>query len=122
MEIRLNKDLQKMESRVALGLTFRQAVFGGLGITLGTLTYFISSKSGLNTELCGWFAMTVVLPLGALGFVRYHGLTFEQLVCVWLRYFFFCPRTLISKHENDLYNRDKEKIENAERKEAQRFD
>lgn len=122
MEIRLNKDLQKMESRVAFGLTFRQAVFGGLGIALGTLTYFISSKNDLNTELCGWLAMAVVLPLGALGFVSYHGLTFEQLVCVWLRYFFLCPKTLISKLENDLYNRDKGKIDEAERKEAQRLD
>ncbi len=122
MEIRLNKDLQKMESTVVVGLTFRQTVFSGLGLALGAATYFISSNKGLNTDVAGLLAMAAVLPLGAFGFVKYHGLNFEQLVCVWIRYFLLCPKTLISKFENDLYNRDKRKIEEAERKEAQRLD
>lgn len=122
MEIKLNKDLQKMESKVAFGLTFRQAVFSGIGIALGAVVYVISSKKGVNTELCGWLTMAVVIPLGAMGFVNYHGLTFEQLICVWLRHYFLCPKRLISRLENDFYARDKQIIEEAKRKEALRRD
>ena len=111
-----------MESRIALGLTFRQLFFSAIGSVVGAAVYFISSKKGLSTDLSAIISIALVAPLAALGFVTYHGLSFEKLVCVWIRQFVLCPKTLVSRLENDFYQRDKAKITEAEIKEAHRYD
>lgn len=120
MEIKLNKDLQKMESRLALGLTARQLVFSSIGLICGAAAYFSSYKKGISADLSAIISFALVAPFAALGFVSYHGLTFEKLICVWIRHFFLCPQILVSHLENDFYQRDKAKIKDAEIKEAHR--
>lgn len=84
MEIKLNKDIQKLQDSFFIGLNFRQTVFGGLGLALGALIYLETTKHGINTELASWICIAVVAPFAALGFVTYHGMPFEQLVRVWV--------------------------------------
>lgn len=122
MEIKLNKDLQQMESRIVFGLTARQFLFSAVGIACGAVVYYSSFKKGLNTDVSAFISFAAVLPFGALGFYKYHGLNFEQLICVWIRQFFLCSRILIPHLENDFYQRDKAKIKEAETKEAHRYD
>lgn len=122
MEIKLNKDLQKMESRLAFGLTGRQFLFSAVGAAVGAGLYYTLYKNGVSTDISAFICLAVVAPLGALGFYNYHGLTFEQLICVWIRQFFLCPQVLVSRLENDFYERDKAKITEAEIKEAHRND
>lgn len=122
MEIKLNKDLQKMESRAFFGLTGRQCLFSAVGLACGAGMYYVLYKRGVSTDISAFICLAIVAPFGALGFVNYHGLTFEKLICVWIRHFFLCPQILVSRLENDFYNRDKKKIEEAERKEAMRRD
>ena len=78
MEIKLNKDIQKLQDSFFIGLNFRQTVFGGLGLALGALIYLETTKHGINTELASWICIAVVAPFAALGFVTYHGMPFEQ--------------------------------------------
>lgn len=120
MEIKLNKDLQQMESRLAFGLTGRQLLFSAVGAAVGAVAYYVLYKKGVSTDISAFICLTLVAPFAALGFVTYHGLTFEKLICVWIRHFFLCPQILVSHLENDFYQRDKAKITDAEIKEAHR--
>lgn len=43
---------------------------------------------------------------------------FEQLVRVWVKHYILCPKRIVFRLENDFYNRDKMRIEAAEKKEA----
>lgn len=111
-----------MESRIAFGLTTRQLLCSAIGLICGASAYYITYKKGLSTDLSAIISIALVAPLAALGFVTYHGLSFERLVCVWIRQFVLCPKTLVSRLENDFYQRDKAKITEAEIKEAHRYD
>lgn len=118
MEIKLNKDIQKLQDSFAIGLSFRQAVFGGIGLALGVITYFETTKHGMNTELASWLCIAVVAPFAALGFVSYHGMPFEKLVRVWIKHYLLCPKKVVFRLENDFYERDKVLIDTAQEKEA----
>lgn len=122
MEIQLNKDLQKFQDNVVLGLNARQAVFGGIGAILGIGVFLLASNKGLTDDISSVITSVVVAPFAALGFVTYNGMPFERLVKVWIKQFFLCPKKIISKPENILYRQDKEKIEQAQAKEAKRYD
>ncbi|MDE5985361.1 MAG: PrgI family protein [Eubacterium sp.] len=122
MEIQLNKDLQKFQDNVVLGLNARQTVFGGIGAGLGIAVFLLASKKGLTDDISSIITSATVAPFAALGFVNYNGMTFERLVKVWIKQFFLCPKKIISRPENLLYKRDKEKIEKAKEKEAKQYD
>lgn len=122
MEIQLNKDLNKFQDNFCMGLNFRQTVCAGIGIALGAAVYFVSTKKGLNTEVSSWLCALIALPFFAFGFVSYQGMTFEQLVKVWLQQYLYCPNKICSRLENINYVKDKEKIEKEQIKEAKRRD
>ena len=110
MEIKLNKDIQKLQDSFFIGLNFRQTVFGGLGLALGALAYLETTKHGINTELASWICIAIVAPFAALGFVTYHGMPFEQLVRVWVKHYILrwnLSRGFSAKHnvsENSVQN------------------
>ncbi len=122
MEIQLNKDLQKFQDNVVLGLNARQTVFGGIGAALGIGVFLLASKKGLTDDVSSVITSAVVAPFAALGFVNYNGMPFERLVKVWIKQFFLCPKKIVSRPENILYKRDKEKIEQVQKTEAKRYD
>ena len=122
MEIQLNKDLQKFQDNVVLGLNARQTVFGGIGAALGIGVFLLASKKGLTDDVSSVITSAVVAPFAALGFVNYNGMPFERLVKVWIKQFFLCPNRIVSRPENILYKRDKEKIEQVQKTEAKRYD
>lgn len=120
MEIKINKDLQKMQDSFVVGLSFRQTVCSGIGIALGVVTYLASTSHGINQELASWLCIAVVAPFAALGFVNYHGMPFEQLVRAWIKQYLLCPQKLLFHLENDFYERDKVQITMAQEKEAKK--
>lgn len=122
MEIKLNKDLQKMQDNVVFGLNMRQAVFSGIGLIIGAVTYFSTTHNGLNADIASLICLVVVAPFAALGFVNYHGMPFEKIVCVIIQQVFLCPKVLVFRLENAMYQVDKAKIEKAQEMEAKRSD
>ena len=122
MEIRLNKDLQKMQDNLAFGFNLRQTICAAIGVVAGVATYFFATRNGLNTEVASWICVAVVAPFAALGFVTINGMTFERLVIAWIKQYLLCPQRVLFHLENDFYIRDKSKIEKAEAMEAKRND
>lgn len=122
MEIKLNKDLQKMQDNLVLGLNLRQTVCAAAGIVLGVSAYFLCRKFGLNTEIASWVCAALAAPFAALGFVTFNGMTFERIVTAWVKQFLLCPKHLVSKLENYDYALNQPKIAAAQEKEARRCD
>lgn len=123
MEIKLNKDLQQCTDTIAMGLNFRQAVFGGIGLILSAGAYFLSMKVwGWHQEAASWLCILIGAPFAALGFITYNGMSFERLVLTWLKFFYLCPHKLVCRLENALYPLDQQKISKMEELEAKRID
>lgn len=120
MEIKLNKDIQKLQDSFLIGLNRRQTICGGIGLALGIVTYFEATKHGMNAELASWLCIAVVAPFAALGFISYHGMPFEKLVRAWIKHYFLCPKHLVFRLENNFYEQDKAHIAEAQEKEAKR--
>lgn len=122
MEIKLNKDLQKMQDNLFMGLNFRQTACALTGIVLGAAAYFLCNRFGVNTEAASWICIALAAPFAALGFVTVNGMPFEQIVKAWIKHYILCPKRILSKPENYNYALDKPKIEAAQEKEARRRD
>ena len=118
MEIQLNKDLSKVQENVFMGLNPRQTIWTGIGIGISIGIFWLCHSHGISTDICSYLCMAAVLPAAAMGFVSYQGLPFERLVILWIRNFFFMPRNLPYRLENPGYEQDRERIVQAEEKEA----
>lgn len=122
MEIKLNKDLQKMQDNIFMGLNARQTVCAGIGLVLGAAAYYLCDCYGINAEIASWICIAIAAPFAALGFITKNGMSFEQIVKAWIKQYILCPKRIVSKLENYDYAIDKAKIEAAQEKEAHRRD
>lgn len=109
-EIKLNKDLSKLQDNIVMGLTARQAGFGIAGLIVGGVSYFYLINKNVNSDLAFLVLAFLVSPFAALGFFHYHGMTFEKFIKVLIQQYILCPKVLKSKLENSLYDKDKQKI------------
>lgn len=119
MEIKLNKDLSKLESNVFMGMNLRQTAWTAVGVALGVGAFWIGYRNGISTQTATWICMAAALPAAAMGFVTYHGLPFERLLLLWIRNYLMMPQKLIYRLENHFYERDKVNIQLAKEMEAQ---
>lgn len=117
-EIKLNKNMNIMQDEVFLGLNTRQFLFSAVGLALGAAVYFAAIKRGLPSDLAVIFTALVASPFAALGFVKYHGLTFEELVVRIIAQTFLTEQQLVPRLENIFYAQDKKKINALEELEA----
>lgn len=99
MEIKINKEIRDYQESMFFGLSLRQCVFSLLAVGAALGIYF-----GLHDVVgdmdIGWLCILGAAPFAACGFVRYHGLTAEQLVVVWFLSEFLMPERLTDIPEN----------------------
>lgn len=84
MEIKINREIRDYSESVFFGLTMRQCIFSACAIAVAVILYF-SLRSKLGTEGVSWVCMLGSAPFAALGFVKYHGMPFEQFAWAWIR-------------------------------------
>lgn len=109
MEIKINKEIREYSESVYFGLSMRQLIFAFLACGAAVGIYF-GFQPLLGTEAVSWLCMLGAAPFAALGFVKYHGMTAEQLLSVWFRSEFLMPRHLVFKGTN-IYHETKMKEE-----------
>lgn len=84
MECPVNKEIRNYREGVFMGLSMRQTIWGFAALAVaGASNFGLSPFVGKETAsvLC---ILLAALP-AAVGFMRYHGLNFEQLAVAWLR-------------------------------------
>ncbi len=84
MIIEINKDIEKYQESVAMGLTAKQLVYSILALASGCLIVFLLyEKIGL-TFSC-YVAVPIVAPIALCGFYSYNGMGFREVFTRYMR-------------------------------------
>ena len=95
MIIEINKDIEKYQESVAMGLSAKQLVYSILALGSGCLIVFLLyEKIGL-TFSC-YVAVPVVAPIALCGFYSYNGMGFREVFTRYMRSI-FRNKTLVFK-------------------------
>ncbi len=87
MIIEINKDIEKYQESVAMGLTAKQLVYSILALGSGCLIVFLLyEKIGL-TFSC-YVAVPIVAPIALCGFYAYNGMGFVEVFIRYMRSIF----------------------------------
>ena len=87
MIIEINKDIEKYQESVAMGLTAKQLVYSILALGSGCLIVFLLyEKIGL-TFSC-YVAVPIVAPIALCGFYSYNGMGFREVFMRYMRSIF----------------------------------
>ena len=87
MIIEINKDIEKYQESVAMGLTAKQLVYSILALGSGCLIVFLLyEKIGL-TFSC-YVAVPIVAPIALCGFYSYNGMGFREVFTRYMRSIF----------------------------------
>ncbi len=116
MEIKINREIRNYTESMFFGLSLRQLVFALLAVGVAVLLYFVL-KPYVGTETVSWMCILGAAPFAAMGFVSYHGQTFEQFVWAWLRSELLEPKQICFQPVNLYYEILKPSME-AREKEA----
>ena len=106
MEIKINKEIKEYNETMFFGLSVRQFVFAILACGAAIGIYF-GCRSFMGTETLSWFCMLGAVPFAALGFVKYNGMSAEQIARAWVRSEILMPRRLTFTGKNEYYNKNK---------------
>ena len=114
MEVKINREIRDYTEAMFFGLSLRQFVFAVLAILVAVCIYF-GLKPHFGTETVSWACILGAAPFGAMGFVKYNGMTAERFVRAWLRSEFIVPKKLTFRTDNAYYNALKPALEGGKR-------
>ena len=105
MEIKINTEIKDYNETMFFGLSVRQFMFALLACGAAVGIYF-GCRPFMHTEVLSWLCMLGAAPFAALGFVKYNGMTAEQIVKAWVRSEFMMPRYLVFHGTNRYYTKE----------------
>lgn len=87
MIIEINKDIEKYQESVAMGLSAKQLAYSILALGSGcVIVFFLYEKIGL-TFSC-YVAVPVVAPIALCGFYSYNGMGFREVFTRYMKSIF----------------------------------
>ena len=87
MIIEINKDIEKYQESVAMGLSAKQLVYSILALLSGcVIVFLLYEKIGL-TFSC-YVAVPIVAPIALCGFYSYNGMGFREVFTRYMRSIF----------------------------------
>ena len=95
----MNKDIKNYGKNVLWGLTFRQLICGVLGCVV-TVFLDLKLKNVVNAEILSWICILSALPFAIIGFVKYNGMPFEQVIFAYIKFQFLKPKKYTFKAKN----------------------
>lgn len=102
MEIKINREIRDYSESMFFGLSMRQFFFSLIAIGVAVGIYF-GLKPYFGTETVSWMCILGAAPFAALGFIRYHGMSAEKFLWVWLRSELLEPKVLRCQPSNLYY-------------------
>lgn len=115
IEIKIPKEIREYQESIFFGLNTRQFVCSLLALGAAVGLYFLLRDTA-GAEVAGWACMLGAAPFAACGFVRYHGMTAEQLLWVIIKSELLTPHKLVFRAKNLYYTAMRSKIEAGKRK------
>ena len=102
MQIKINQEIRDYTESVFFGLSPRQFFFSLAAVGVAVGLFFVLRKH-FGTETVSWMCILGAAPFAALGFVRYHGMSAEQLLWVFIRSELLEPKVYLFKPKNYYY-------------------
>ena len=102
MEIKINREIRDYSESMFFGLSMRQFFFSLIAIGVAVGIYF-GLKPYVGTETVSWMCILGAAPFAALGFIRYHGMSAEKFLWVWLHSELLEPKQLRCQPTNLYY-------------------
>lgn len=109
MEVKINREIRDYQEAIFFGLNLRQLIFSILAVSVAVGVYF-GLRNVLGTETVSWLCILGAVPFGALGFVKYNGMSAEQFIAAYIKSEFLMPKHLTFMSENIYYAALKETI------------
>ena len=91
MEIKINKEIRDFTENVYFGLSLRQFICTLLACLMAIIIYF-SLKKYIGIDILSWLCMIGAFPFIALGFIKYNGMNFEELVFAFVKSEILTPK------------------------------
>lgn len=114
MQIQINKEFRDYREKVYFGLSMRQLIFSFFAVGVAIVSYILL-KDKLSTDTISWLCILLAAPFAALGFVTYHGMTFEKFALAWIKSEVLIPKRLVFKAESKIHIENKEMIKQKEK-------
>jgi hypothetical protein len=121
MEVKINREIRDYTESMFFGLSLRQFFFSILAVGVAVAIYF-GLRNFWGTDTVSWMCILGAFPLAALGFIKYHGMTAEQFIWVYIKSEFLMPRRLAFYSTNIYCEAMKTFIEDKEKEEYKRHD
>ena len=102
MEVRINKEIRNYTESIFFGLTLRQFSFSVLACATAVILYFLL-RPYLGLETLSWVCILAALPFGAVGFIKYHGMTAEKFLWAWIKSEILIPKKIGFRATNIYY-------------------
>ena len=111
MEVKINREIQEYQENIFFGLNLRQLIFSILAIGAAVAIYF-GLRNILGTETVSWLCVIGALPFGAMGFIKYNGMSAEQFAAAFIKSEFMIPKRIGFKAMNYYYDAVEDVINN----------
>ena len=120
MNISINKDIEKYQESVIMGLTAKQLICSIIALALGT-GIVLSTFKYVGLTVSVYIAIPIVAPIALNGFYEYQGMSFTQMFKRKL-WFAFKNRPLmyISEESEKIIKRMRMEEERQRKKEDKR--
>lgn len=116
MEVKINREIRDYTESLYFGLSLRQFFFSVLAVIIAIALYF-GLRGRFGVETLSWMCILGAAPCAALGFIRYHGMTAEQLLWAYLKSEFLMPKRLVFHSTNSYYEVLQRNFQRREQKE-----
>ena len=117
MEININKDIREYTEGVFFGLNLRQLICSGLAVASAVVVYF-GTRNIVSKDVITYLCIAAAVPFAAIGFIKYNGMPFEQIIVAWFKDTFLIPRRLTLKSNNIYYEALKDYLAKMEKEAA----
>ena len=99
MQVKINQEIREYTETIFFGLSPRQFFFSLLAVAVAVVLYFLL-RNRLGTETVSWVCVLGAAPFAAMGFFRYHGMTFEKFLWMFIRSELLEPRVYLFNPRN----------------------
>ncbi len=119
MEIKINREVRNYKESIFFGMSLRQFICVILSCGLAVLVYF-TFRNKIGLEVTSWICIVSALPFILVGFVKYNGMNFEDVVVAFIHSKFIVPNKLSFQADNIYSELSKEYYDKEIRKELKR--
>ena len=115
MEVKINREIRDYTESMFFGLSLRQFFFSVMAVIVSVGAYFALNPY-FGIETVSWACVLCAAPFAAVGFIKYNGMTAEQIARAWLRSEFLVPKKLVFRTANVYYEAVKFAIEGGKKR------